>query len=392
MSTMEEVASAAAEWLARHAPAHEPPGPPPLTPFEPMSAEAERELVERGRRWQAHKAAHGWGAPSLPAKYGGRGGGRAADVAFWDAESRYHLPTHLFEVTTRMVLPTLVHWAPEKVEDITRLVRGEDLWCQLFSEPGCGSDLAAIRTRAVRRDDGSWVVDGQKVWTSWAHLADRGYLLARTGDGGGHAGLTAFVIDMSAPGVEVRPIVQATGAVTFNEVFLDGAVLPPEAAIGPPGAGWSVALTTLMNERLAVGPDQIPFAALRDEASARGSLADPDVAAALGAVRARRRIVEQLRHGMLRAVSEGADPGPEGSVAKLCLADGVRAAAETARAILGGDLATESPLSRFALSWPGIKNAGGTDEIQKSIVADRVLGLPRERDRREEDHRARQRG
>lgn len=211
------------------------------------------------------------GAPSLPAKYGGRGGGRAADVAFWDAESRYHLPTHLFEVTTRMVLPTLVHWAPEKVEDITRLVRGEDLWCQLFSEPGCGSDLAAIRTRAVRRDDGSWVVDGQKVWTSWAHLADRGYLLARTGDGGGHAGLTAFVIDMSAPGVEVRPIVQATGAVTFNEVFLDGAVLPPEAAIGPPGAGWSVALTTLMNERLAVGPDQIPFAALRDEASARGA-------------------------------------------------------------------------------------------------------------------------
>lgn len=102
------------------------------------------------------------GAPSLPAKYGGRGGGRAADVAFWDAESRYHLPTHLFEVTTRMVLPTLVHWAPEKVEDITRLVRGEDLWCQLFSEPGCGSDLAAIRTRAVRRDDGSWVVDGQR--------------------------------------------------------------------------------------------------------------------------------------------------------------------------------------------------------------------------------------
>jgi alkylation response protein AidB-like acyl-CoA dehydrogenase len=377
-TAVDGLVAAARDWLARHAPAHELPGPAALSPFEPMPADAERQLVERGRRWQAHKAEHGWAAPSLPVDLGGRGGSRAADVAFWDEESRYRLPTHLFEVTTRMVLPTLVHWAPEKTAEIAGLLRGERLWCQLFSEPECGSDLAALSTRARRRDDGSWVVSGQKVWTSWAHLADRGYLLARTGDGEGHDGLTAFVVDMAAPGVDVRPIVQATGAATFNEVFLDEVVLPPDATIGPPGAGWRVAMTTLMNERLAVGADQIPFAELRDAAIARGRMTDPEVASALGAVRARRRIVEQLRQGILRAVSEGGDPGPEGSVAKLYLADSVRAAAEAARVVLGPGLVLDDPLSRFALAWPGIKNAGGTDEIQKSIVADRVLLLPRE--------------
>jgi alkylation response protein AidB-like acyl-CoA dehydrogenase len=368
---------AAAAWLWEHAPAFEVPGPVPYSPFEPMAPQEERALLELGRRWQAHKARHGWAALSLPPALGGRGLSRAADVRFWDEESRYRLPTHLFEVTTRMVLPTLVHWAPEKAGDIGRLVTGEQLWCQLFSEPDAGSDLAALRTRARRTADGGWRVRGQKIWTSWAHLADRGYLLARTG-GEGHAGLSAFTIDMRAPGISVRPITQATGATTFNEVFLDDVLLPPDACLGPPGSGWAVAMTTLMNERLAVGPDQIPFAPLREEAEARGLLDDSEVAAALGGVRARRIIVERLRRRIVHAVESGADPGPEGSVAKLYLADGVRAAAEVARLIQGPDLAVESPLSRFSLAWPGIKNAGGTDEIQKSIVADRVLRLPRE--------------
>lgn len=375
-----DVGAAAAAWLREHAPAFEMSGPVPYSPFEPMAPAAERALLDHGRRWQAHKAGHGWAALSLPPALGGRGLSRAADVRFWDEESHYHLPTHLFEVTTRMVLPTLVGWAPEKAAEIGRLVTGEDLWCQLFSEPEAGSDLAAIRTRARRTADGGWQVRGQKTWTSWAHLADRGYLLARTG-GEGHPGLSAFTIDMRAPGVSVRPITQATGAATFNEVFLDDVVLPPDACLGPPGSGWAVAMTTLMNERLAVGPDQIPFEPLRDEAAARGLLGDPEVAAALGGVRARRIIVEQLRRRIVHAVESGADPGPEGSVAKLYLADGVRAAAAVGRLLQGPDLAVESPLSRFSLAWPGIKNAGGTDEIQKSIVADRVLRLPRENGR-----------
>jgi len=373
----DDAAALAAAWLEEHAPAHELSGPEPFSHFDLMSPQEERALVDAGRRWQAHKASHGWAAPSLPPALGGRGWSRAADVAFWDAESRYRLPTQQFEVTTRMVLPTLVHWSPEKVEDIARLVRGEELWCQLFSEPDAGSDLAAIRTRAEPAADSGWRVSGQKVWTSWAHLADRGYLLARTG-APGHRGLSAFVIDMRAPGVTVRPIVQATGAATFNEVFLDDVVLPAEAALGPPGSGWAVAMTTLMNERLAVGADQIPFLRLREEAERRGLLGDGEVMAALGEVRARRIVVEQLRQRILEAVSRGADPGPEGSVAKLYLADSVRVAARAARLILGPELAEESPLSRFALAWPGIKNAGGTDEIQKTILADRVLRLPRE--------------
>jgi alkylation response protein AidB-like acyl-CoA dehydrogenase len=367
----------AAGWLREHAPAYELPGPEPLSPFEPVGPDEERAHVDLARRWQAHKAADGWAALSLPPALGGRGLTRAADVAFWDAESRYRLPTHVLEVTTRMVLPTLVHWAPEEAGDIGRLIRGEQLWCQLFSEPDAGSDLAALRTRAVPAEDGGWRVTGQKAWTSWAHLADRGYLLARTG-GAGHAGLTAFTIDMRAPGVTVRPIVQATGAATFNEVFLDDVRLPPGASLGPAGAGWAVAMTTLMNERLAVGADQLPYQRLYDEAAARGLLGDPEVAAALGDVRARRIVVEQLRQRILRAVAEGADPGPEGSVAKLHLAESVRVASAAARLILGPELAVESPLSRFALAWPGIKNAGGTDEIQKSILADRVLRLPHE--------------
>ena len=373
----QDAAAAAAVWLREHAPAYELSEPALLSHFDLMTPDEEQALVAGGRRWQAHKAAHGWAAPSLPPALGGRGLSKAADVAFWDAESRYRLPTHQFEVTTRMVLPTLVHWGPEKMDDISRLVRGEELWCQLFSEPGAGSDLAALRTRAQQTGDGGWRVSGQKVWTSWAHLADRGFLLARTG-GEGHAGLTAFTIDMRAPGVSVRPIVQATGAATFNEVFLDDVLLPPEAHLGPLGSGWAVAMTTLMNERLAVGADQIPFEQLREEAAVRGVVDDPDVAAGLGEIRARRVVGEQLRQRMLHAVRVGSDPGPEGSVAKLHLADSVHAAAEVARLILGADLALESRWSRFVLSWPGIKNAGGTDEIQKSIVADRVLRLPRE--------------
>jgi len=373
-----DVAGAAAAWLRQHAPAYEVPGPEPLSPFEPLRPDEERAHVHLARRWQAHKAAHGWAALSLPPPLGGRGLPRAADVEFWDAESRYRLPTHVLEVTTRMVLPTLVQWAPEKVGDIARLICGRELWCQLFSEPDAGSDLAALRTRAEPTGDGGWRVSGQKVWTSWAHVADRGYLLARTG-GAGHAGLSAFTIDMRAPGISVRPVVQATGAATFNEVFLDDVRLPPGCCLGPPGSGWAVAMTTLMNERLAVGADQIPYQRLHDEAKARGLLGDPEIAAALGDVRARRIVVEQLRQRILHAVARGADPGPEGSVAKLYLAESVRVAAGVARLIQGPQLALESPLSRFALAWPGIKNAGGTDEIQKSIVADRLLRLPRER-------------
>lgn len=371
------VRAEAAAWLREHAPRFEVPGSEPLSPFEFVDEEAEQALVELARRWQRHKFEHGWAALSLPPELGGRGLSRADDVVFTDEESRLRVPTHVFEVTTRMVLPTLVHWSPEKRTSIEGIISGRELWCQLFSEPDAGSDLAALRTRATREDDGSWRVSGQKVWTSWAHLADRGYLLARTG-GPGHRGLTAFALDMRAPGITVRRIRQATGASTFNEVFFDHVSLPADAPIGPVGQGWSVALTTLMNERLAVGADQIPYDELLAEARRRGRLAEPAVAAGLGAIRARRIVVEQLRQQVVRSVRAGGDPGPEGSAAKLYLAGSVVEAAGFARSLVGEDILLDNRWSQFAIAWPGIKNAGGTDEIQKSIIADRILGLPRE--------------
>jgi alkylation response protein AidB-like acyl-CoA dehydrogenase len=178
--------------------------------------------------------------------------------------------------------------------------------------------------------------------------------------------------------VSVRRIRQATGASTFNEVFLDQVRLPAHAPIGPVGRGWAVAVTTLMNERLAVGADQIPYDELRAEASRRGRLGEPDIAAGLGAIRARRIVVEALREQMVRSVRRGADPGPEGSAAKLFLAQSVREAARFARRLVGPAILVDDRWSQLALAWPGIKNAGGTDEIQKTIIADRILGLPKE--------------
>jgi len=367
----------AAGWLREHAPAFEAPGPEPLSPFEVVDEATENALVALARRWQAHKFQAGWATLALPPELGGEGLSRADDVDFADEESRYRVPTHVLEVTTRMVLPTLAQWAPEKRSAIEGIVSGRHLWCQLYSEPDAGSDLASLRTRATPADGGGWIVTGQKVWTSWAHLAQRGYLLARTG-GEGYRGLTAFEIDMAAPGVSVHRIRQATGASTVNEVFLDQVRLPPDAPIGPVGKGWAVAMTTLMNERLAVGADQIPYEQLRAEAVRRGLLDRPDVAAGLGAIRARRIVVEQLRRRMLDAVRRGGDPGPEGSAAKLFLAGSVFEAARFARRLAGAGVVLDDRWSQLAISWPGIKNAGGTDEIQKTIIADRILGLPRE--------------
>ncbi|MEO3858433.1 acyl-CoA dehydrogenase family protein [Acrocarpospora sp. B8E8] len=367
----------AAAWLREHAPRFAADGPAPLSPFEVVDEAREPALIELARRWQRHKFEAGWAALSLPATLGGRGLSQADDVMFTDEESRYHVPTHVLEVTTRMVLPTLVHWSPEKRASIEGIISGREVWCQLFSEPDAGSDLAALRTRATRQRDGTWTVTGQKVWTSWAHLAQRGYLLARTG-ADGHGGLTAFELDMAAPGVSIRRIRQMTGASTFNEVFLDQVPLPVGAPIGPVGQGWAVAMTTLMNERLAVGADQIPYDELRAEAARRGRLHQPDVAAGLGAIRARRIVLEQLRRQMVRSVRRGGDPGPEGSAAKLFLAESVFEAARFARWLIGPDIVVDDRWSQLALAWPGIKNAGGTDEVQKTIIANRILGLPKE--------------
>lgn len=348
-----------------------------FSPFTAMPPEEESAFLARSREWQAIKHAAGWSGLSLATELGGQGLGRAEETVFSELEGRIGLPTHVLEVTLGMVLPTLVRWSPHRTAAIAQMVAGRSVWCQLFSEPAAGSDLASIRTSATQTPDGTWRVSGQKVWTSWAHFADRGYLLARTG-GTRYHDLTAFEVDMAAPGVTVRRLAQVTGASTFNEVFLDDVELPADAVIGEVGSGWAVAMTTLMNERLAVGAEQLPYSQLRAEAARRGMLDDGVVRAALGDVLVRRRVVEQLRRRMLESVARGGDPGPEGSAGKLFLAESVVATASAVRQVVGRSAAFLDEWSEFALASPGIKIAGGTDEIQKNIIADRILGLPRE--------------
>lgn len=292
--------------------------------------------------------------------------------------------------------PTIVAWGSE--EHRTRFLRpiytAEEIWCQLFSEPGAGSDVAGLATRAARDGD-QWVINGQKVWTSSAHLARWGLLLARTDpDAPKHRGLTAFIVDMHGPGVEIRPLRQMSGASGFNEVFFTDAVVPDELRLGAPGEGWRVGTTTLMNERVSIGGVVAP----------RGS---GPIAAAMAAWKARpddqkdavhRAALVRLwvdaevhRLGNLRAqaIREGGTPGPEGSVLKLggallhqrCAALAVELAG--AGGMLAPDyaLATEMGSTHPVTDFLGSQSAtiaGGTSDVMRNILGERVLGLPRE--------------
>jgi len=292
-----------------------------------------------------------------------------------------------------MVAPTLVAWGSEGHQaHLRRIWTAEDLWCQLFSEPGAGSDVATLATRAVGDGD-EWVVDGQKVWTSLAHRARWGLLLARTDpDVPKHAGLTAFILDMEAAGVEVRPLRQMSGDATFNEVYLSGVRIPDALRVGPVGEGWRVAVTTLMNERVSIGGNveprgSGPIADLLDVWQARRALvagAERDRVARLWVE------AEVLRLGNLRAqqLRQAGTPGPEGSVLKLGGALLVQRIAEAAVDLLGpeGTLhdyrlpsygGAGGPVGTF-LAAQGATIAGGTTQIMRNIVGERVLGLPGE--------------
>lgn len=296
-----------------------------------------------------------------------------------------------------MAAPTLLRYLGPNADRFLRpLFTGEELWCQLFSEPAAGSDLAGMATRAVR-DGAEWVVDGQKVWTSLAHLARWGLLLCRTDpDAPKHAGLTYFVLDMTAPGVEVRPLRQATGDAEFNEVFLTGVRIPDTARIGPVHGGWTVALTTLMNERVAIGGQRQPrgsgpIATAVDLFRETGATAGPlrDRLARLW-VRA-----EALRLTNIRAASRAGsgNPGPKGSVGKLAGAELNQDIFDLCVDLLGADglLAPAVPHDPERLHWAPNTDPrfqflrsrantieGGTSEVLRNVLAERVLGLPAE--------------
>jgi acyl-CoA dehydrogenase len=290
-----------------------------------------------------------------------------------------------------MVAPTIVAHATDEVRDryVRRLYRGELIGCQLFSEPGAGSDLASVSTSAVRDGD-DWIVEGQKVWTSGAHYTDIGEILCRSDpDAPKHGGLTAFVVDMKAPGVEVRPLRMMTGGAEFNEVFFDGVRIPDSHRLGPAGEGWRTAITTLMSERsLGAGRDvfgvERAMEMLRLSIVHGGVAADPIVRQRFAEVYAMAKTIEfnGLRADERRKA--GMPPGPLESIFKLANTNTLTALSALASHVIGAPMTADTgewgtyAWADFVVSTPGTRIAAGTDEIMRNILGERVLGLPKE--------------
>ena len=348
--------------------------------------------LARAKAWQAEKAEAGFAGITWPREWGGRGGSPMQQIIWNQEESAYEVPYNVFLIGLGMCIPTLMAYADRAALEryVRPALRGEEIWCQLFSEPAAGSDVAGLRTRA-KRDGDDWVVNGQKVWTSGAQYCDYGLLLARSDPSvPKHAGLTAFYFDMKSPGVEVRPIHQMSGASHFNEVFFTDLRIPDRQRLGAPGQGWKVALTTLMNERLAVGearrPDIEDLIALcrRVRLAGKPAIADPGVRARLAEWWAESAGLTYTRFRTMTALSRGQTPGPENAIAKVVNAGKLQAIAAFGMELLGQAGAVMDPeLAPMAalfqeglLAAPGQRIAGGTDEILRNIIAERVLGLP----------------
>ncbi|MGY1830215.1 acyl-CoA dehydrogenase family protein [Geodermatophilus sp. SYSU D01180] len=362
-----------------------------VSPGEPVDARSrEAEL----RATQRVLAEAGLVGVTWPREYGGQGGTLVQQAIVVQELARARVPTLINHIGIGMCGPTVIAHGSDDQRSryLARLLRADDVWCQLFSEPGSGSDLAALRTSAVRDGD-DWVVNGQKVWTTLAHVADFGILLTRTDPARPkHAGLTMFVVDMHAPGVTVRPLRQMSGGADFNEVFFDDVRIPDAERLGEPGEGWRVALTTLMNERVAIGgagsdigpaPESLAAHA-RDRLPAldpaRQALARQAVGKALVASLAAR----YTGYRRFTTLSQGGVPGPEASAGKLGGTAAARLVADAGVRLLGDDAvygATadgDDTWQRAQAYVPGIAIAGGTDQVLRNILGERVLGLPPE--------------
>jgi alkylation response protein AidB-like acyl-CoA dehydrogenase len=393
MPTLEEFTDAARAWLRTVAAPRSRQewgvGSDSVAVFENWTAQQERTETDRIRAYEQAKYDAGWGALTWPEEYGGRGLPMAHALAFRQAEDDFDVPrrTEMFSVTQQLVAPAVAQWGtPEqRARYVAAMLRTDLIACQLFSETEAGSDLAAVRTRAVQHGD-SWVLDGHKVWTSGAPVADLGVAVTRTDPTAAkHAGLTVFLVPMDAPGVEVRPIRQMTGGASFNEVYLDGVELADEMRLGPVGQGWKVALTVLAAERLDSGNLGLANADRAVELARHLDRPLTDLESDRVADLVTRSYVQRLT-GMrvAAAVVAGQDPGPEASIGKLLATDTMARTSEVARMLLGAELAANSgrwgtwAWTEHLLGAPGYRIAGGTDEIQHNIVAERVLGLPRE--------------
>ena len=351
--------------------------------------------LEQAKVWQKRKYDAGWACIGWAPEFGGRGASAIEEVIWRQEESQYDLPTNFFLIGQGMIGPTLMAWASDqdKARFLPPLASGEEVWCQLFSEPAGGSDLAALRTRA-ERDGDDWVINGQKIWTSGAHYSDYGVIVVRTDPTvPKHKGLSYFYVDMKAQGVEIKPIKQLTGDSDFNEVYFTDVRVSDSQRLGEVGQGWQVSLTTLMNERAAIGGSfgqmDVSLAmsvAAEVEIDGRPALDDAAVRARIADWYVQEAGLKYTGYRSLTALSRGALPGPENSIGKLVGAPKMQAMSSYLMDLLdaSGAIADEALaakagiIQRAYMGAPGLRIAGGTDEIMANIIAERVLGLPQE--------------
>jgi alkylation response protein AidB-like acyl-CoA dehydrogenase len=346
----------------------------------------DRAYIDSRRAWQGRLAEAGLAGVTWPTEFGGQGLGPIEQVTANQEIARAEVPGILDVIGVGMLGPCLIaHGSDEqKARHLGPLLHADEVWCQLFSEPAAGSDLAGIHTRARRRDDGRWSLTGQKVWTTNAQFAAYGLLLARTDpDLPKHKGLTMFIVPMDAPGVSVRPLRQISGEAEFNEVFLDDVTLEADAVVGGVGNGWGTALTVLMFERLTIGFGSESFgspAALARAIAADGAAArDPEVRHRLGQVITDFTAVRFNGYRALTLLARGQIPGPEAGLAKVTMVNAAVTATDLAADVVGPDaLAADSEWAYLISFLPGLKSAGGTEAILRNTIGERVLGLPAE--------------
>jgi len=345
----------------------------------------ESEIIAARRAWQGKLAEGGLAGVTWPKDFGGQGLGPIEQVICNQEIAKAKVPGILDAIGVGMLGPTIIaHGTDEqKSRYLGPMLHGDEVWCQLFSEPAAGSDLAAVQARARLQEDGSWRLSGQKVWTTNAQFASYGLLLARTdSDVPKHKGLTMFIVPIDAQGVTVRGLRQISGEAEFNEVFFDDVALDADAVVGGVGNGWGTAMTTLMFERVTIGLgsegmgyNSNRFAqAIAADADARR---DPEVRHTLGEIASELLAVRFTGYRTLSALQKGQVPGPESGLAKITIVNGAIKAGDLITDVLGPDALSEDGEWAYMISFlPGLKSAGGTEEILRNTVGERVLGLP----------------
>ena len=369
-------------WLEEHASE----APPVRSPAGASEEDEDRYIAAR-RAWQGKLAEGGLAGVTWPKEYGGQGLGPIEQVVCNQEIGRAKVPGILDAIGIGMLGPTIIAHGSEEQKSryLGPMLHGDEVWCQLFSEPAAGSDLAAVQARARQQEDGSWRLSGQKVWTTNAQFASYGLLLARTDpDVPKHKGLTMFIVPIDAEGVTVRGLRQISGEAEFNEVFFDDVALDEGAVVGGVGNGWGTALTTLMFERVTIGlgSEGMGYSSTRFAAALA---ADPDarrdteIRHRFGEIASELMAVRFTGYRTLTALQKGQIPGPEAGLAKVTIVKGAIQAGDLIGDVLGPDALGEESEWAYMISFlPGLKSAGGTEEILRNTVGERVLGLPPE--------------